>query len=354
VAVTGRARADVTLVNADRLRTFAQRVLRTTGLSDENAALVAEQIVWRDLREEHPIGLAALPSCVDAHVSGKANAAGTPTIARDTGVVAVVDGDGVWGQLTTAFAMRHAVTRARELGIGLALVRDSRTASTMGFYPTLAIAEGMIGFVITNSEPYQAPWGGTTKVLGNQAYALGAPAGGHHPLLFDGAATAISRARINSLALRGEALPEDVALDAEGRPTIDPIAALAGILLPSGGHKGYALSVFWEVLTSALADDAPEHADPKEGAGPGAVRTSLFVLAIDPRATVGLKRFTTSVDVLIDRLHASPPTQGVDRIYAPGERGYITAADRATTGIPFTASRIAELVALGAKVGVAW
>lgn len=34
-----------------------------------------------------------------------------------------------------------------------------------------------------------------------------------------------------------------------GLPTTDPAAALAGILLPMGGHRGYALALLFEVLT---------------------------------------------------------------------------------------------------------
>ena len=346
MATTPTSRADTTRVSADQARRFSAAVLGKTGLSNEDVALIAEQLVWRDLREEYPIGLAGLPSCVSALQSGRADPRAKPRIARDTGALAVVAGERAWGQIAGVFAMRHAIENARKLGIGLAVVRDSLTASTMGYYPTLAIAQGMVGFVITNSNPLQPPWGGTTKVLGNQAFALGAPAGRNHPLLFDGAATATSRARINSLARRGERLPDGVALDADGQPTNDPAAALAGMLLPSGGHKGYALSVFWEVLTGALADDAPVDGDDD--------RTSLFVLAIDPRATVGSERFAANVDALIDRIHASPPQAGVDRVYAPGERGYITAKERATTGIPLSATRIEELRAFGEKMGVPW
>jgi LDH2 family malate/lactate/ureidoglycolate dehydrogenase len=139
-----------------------------------------------------------------------------------------------------------------------------------------------------------------------------------------------------------------VALDASGRPTTDPAAALAGMLLPSGGHKGYALSVFWEVLTGALADAIAPTSNEDEH------HAAQFVLAIDPRASVGAERFAESVDALIDRIHESPPADGVERVYAPGERGYLTAAERRTSGIPLRASRIAELAALGQRMDVAW
>ncbi len=52
---------------------------------------------------------------------------------------------------------------------------------------------------------------------------------------------------------RGEPLPEGVALDVSGRPTVDPAEAIAGIMVPMGGHRGYGLAVMWEVLTGVLA-----------------------------------------------------------------------------------------------------
>jgi LDH2 family malate/lactate/ureidoglycolate dehydrogenase len=345
VVATHPPKGEASRIRAADLVRFSHDVLRAAGFSNDDASLVAEQLVWRDLREEVPVGLAALPSAVEAARRGAGK--GTPRIASELGAVAVVAGAGVWGQITAVYAMREAVTRARTHGVGVVSVRDSETANAMGFYPTLAIDAGMVGIIITNSEPYQAPWGGTTKVLGNQAFAMGAPAAKHHPLLFDAAATALSMGRIRSLQRRGLPLPEGGAVDAEGRPTIDPVAAIAGALLPSGGHKGYALSVFWEVLTGVLADDRP-------AAGRDKHQTSLFVLAIDPRATVGTERFRQSVEELVDRIHSSPPAPGVDRVWAPGERGYVTAQERRATGVPISASRIVELRELGEKLGVKW
>jgi len=312
-------------------------------MSHDDAALVAEQLVWRDLREQFPHALTALASCLGSIEKGETDPRARPAVAKELGAVSLVEAHRAWGQISAVYAMRLAIERATKSGVGIAIVRNSQTANAMGYYPTLAIKAGMVGLTVTNSEPYQPPWGGTTKVIGNQAWTYGAPASRNHPLLYDGSSTQISMARIRDLERRGEPLPAGVALDKAGDPTTDPAAVFT--LLPSGGHKGYGLSVFWEVLTSALADDAlPE--DSK--------RTSLFVLAIDPEASVGRARFMATVDELIDRIHASPPQAGVDRVTAPGERGYITAAERAKTGIPIKAARMSELAAIGKKYGVAW
>jgi LDH2 family malate/lactate/ureidoglycolate dehydrogenase len=49
----------------------------------------------------------------------------------------------------------------------------------------------------------------------------------------------------------GKLLPEGWAIDSTGQSTTDPIAALAGSLLPFGGHKGSALSTMIELLAGA-------------------------------------------------------------------------------------------------------
>jgi putative ABC transport system permease protein len=50
--------------------------------------------------------------------------------------------------------------------------------------------------------PLLAPWGGTTKLLGNQAYAIGAPAGRYAPLLLDTSNSATSYGNIRMMLER--------------------------------------------------------------------------------------------------------------------------------------------------------
>jgi ureidoglycolate dehydrogenase (NAD+) len=65
--------------------------------------------------------------------------------------------------------------------------------------------------------------------------------------------------------------------------------------------------------------------------------------------------FPDRVDQLIGRVHATPRAPGVDRIYVPGERGYLTAQQRERDGIPVPAERAEKLRLLAAELGVpAW
>jgi LDH2 family malate/lactate/ureidoglycolate dehydrogenase len=225
----------------------------------------------------------------------------------------------------------------------------------MGYYAELAARERMIGLAINDGTPLMPPPGGTTRVVGNQAFAIAAPAGRHPPLLFDSALSGVSWTQIEELRDRGDPLGDGLALDPSGAPTTDHAAAIAGMLLPIGGHRGFGLALIWEVLTGVLSGNerfASRITPLAELDRPQSV--AHFYLAIDPTVAMPYEEFTSRVDALIDQVHASPPASGVSRIFVPGEQGHATAARRERDGIPVSAERAAELEALGRELEVSW
>jgi len=83
----------------------------------------------------------------------------------------------------------------------------------------------------------------------------------------------------------GKKLPEGWAIDADGEPTIEPEAALAGAMLPFGGHKGSAISTMVELLAGIMIGDltSPEVLD-YLGTTTLAPRHGELVLAFSPQA----------------------------------------------------------------------
>jgi LDH2 family malate/lactate/ureidoglycolate dehydrogenase len=214
------------------------------------------------------------------------------------------------------------------------------------------VRAGQVGLAITNSMPLLAPWGGTTKLLGNQAYAIGCPAGRYPPLLLDTSNSATSWGYVRLAHERGEPLDPGLAFDRDGQPTTDPAAALEGLLAPAGGHKGFGLALMWEILTGVLGGLA---FGPNVGGLEDVTRTqevSHFLLALDPAAYLPLDQFTARVDSLIEQIGNVPPVPGVERPYAPGEQGFARAAARERDGIPLSARRQSELAAIAKRVGV--
>jgi LDH2 family malate/lactate/ureidoglycolate dehydrogenase len=340
-------------VRTEALRTFIRQVLLAVGMRPAAADLTADAMVWADLRAIDPHGVAKLPVLVARIESGTTAADAEPTVVSETATTALIDAGTIWGQVSATWAMELAVEKARMHQLGAVVVRNSSSLGALGYYPLVAVRAGMIGLAITNSMPLLAPWGGTRKLLGNQGYAIGCPAGRYPPLLLDTSNCATSWGNVRMVAERGEQLAPGLAFDAEGRPTTDPAAALEGLLAPAGGHKGFGLALMWEVLTGVLGGLA-------YGANVGALEdlsrpqeVSHFVLALDPAAYLPLDLFTARIDSLIAQIGSNPPTPGVERPYAPGEQGFARAAARERDGIPLSGRRQAELVTLAERIGVA-
>ncbi|HEX9268566.1 MAG TPA: Ldh family oxidoreductase [Candidatus Limnocylindria bacterium] len=343
--------AEAVVVPADQLRAFAAAVARAAGMPADDAAVVADGMVWTELRGID-IGIKRLPTLVARIRGGGTIADPKPVVIKESPTFAVLDGRGAWGQVTAARAMRIAIAKARAGGVGACVVRDTGNALAMGYYPWLAVQEGLIGLAITNAIPLQAPWGGSQKLLGNQAYAIGCPTGRHAPVIFDGATTALSWVGIHEYQSRGEPLPSGVALDVRGEPTTDPAAALAGLLLPAGGHKGYGLALMWEILTGVLSGGEVFAPFVSGMQGHERAGQSTFLLAIDPSMSMPRETFLERVDTLIERIHASPPAPGVERVYVPGERSAEIAAVGERDGIRLPSARVDELRALSHELGV--
>ncbi|NIK61444.1 Ldh family oxidoreductase [Kribbella shirazensis] len=340
-----------------RLSRFTADVFVHLGMSDEDAGLLADYFVWVELHGVPAMGVRRIPEFVDRlrHGGTRCGGVADSKIVRDHPAFAVVDAQDTFAQLAGHRAMQIAVGKARATGLGAVSVRNTTTAGVVGYYSALAAEQQMIGLVVNNSAPVMAAYGAAERTLGVQALSMASPAGEHPPLLLDMTNSAMSMARMYEHQLRREQLPGNVALSADGTPTIDPEAGHAGILLPMAGHRGYGLALMWEVLVGVLAGGQHFGNDvrwPSEHALPSG--NSLFVLAVDPAAALPYETFTGRVDTLIDRMHDARPAAGVDRVLVPGERSQIAARARRREGIVVPDDVVASLVALGSELGVAW
>jgi LDH2 family malate/lactate/ureidoglycolate dehydrogenase len=142
-------------------------------------------------------------------------------------------------------------------------------------------------------------------------------------------------------------------VDPEGRPTTDPVQAMAGALLPFGGFKGSGVSLLVDLIAGALAgassgpEIVPLYQRLAEAQGIGQFFLALNVAAFEPP-----EAFAQRVDETVRRLRALPRAAGVARIYAPGEPEFLRAADYARDGIPLPADALAEMARVAAMLGI--
>jgi (2R)-3-sulfolactate dehydrogenase (NADP+) len=128
-----------------------------------------------------------------------------------------------------------------------------------------------------------APAGGRSAVYGTNPIAFAAPLEGRPPVVVDLSLSKVARGNLVAAKQKGEAIPDDWALDPDGRPTTDPAQGIAGTMLPLGGAKGAALAFMVEALAAAvvgtnLAVEASSFLDDKGGPP----RTGQLLIVIDP------------------------------------------------------------------------
>ena len=147
------------------------------------------------------------------------------------------------------------------------------------------------------------PTGGKRPVIGTNPFALAVPDGaGGARLVIDQSASAVAKSEIVLRARQGEPIEPDWALDAEGNPTEDAEAALAGSMRPAGGQKGFGAGLMVEIFAAALAGaNLGLEASPFSGPKGGPPGTGQFFIAIDPSAFAG-DAFAPAMDRLAEAI----------------------------------------------------
>ena len=229
---------------------------------------------------------------------------------------------------------------ARRQGIAAAGIRRSHHCGAAGL-PVEKLAEaGCIAILFANTPAAMAPWGGSRAVFGTNPLAFGCPLPGRAPVVIDLALSKVARATIVGAKQRGEAIPEGWALDAEGRPTTDPAAALDGTMAPLGDAKGTALALMVELLAAGLtgARFAAEASSFLDAAGdpPG---TGQLVLAIDASALSpgAPERFAVLAAAIEDQ----------DGTRLPGSRRLALRARAVVDGLMLPDALFSEIAKLG-------
>lgn len=335
----------------DRLKDFTAQVLVKVGMPADDAALVADSLVEANVRGVDSHGVLRLPAYVAKLKAGGTRARPAVRIVRDGPATALVDGDHGMGQVVAAFAMRAAMEKARQAGVGMVLVRNSEHFGAAAYYAMMAAREGMIGVASTNTPPIMAPWGGRQPAIGNNPLAVAVPSGDGRPIVLDMAMSKVAAGKVRLAAKKGEKIPLGWIVDREGRPTDNPADYEEGALLP-GDHKLYGLAVIVEALTAALSGAAMlsgvsrwmEEPDRPMNAG-----HAFMAIRID--AFMPQEEFAERMSRLVGELRNSPPAVGVDRILLPGDVEYDT-AERRREGLDVPVAVFEDLCRLGEEYGV--
>ncbi len=344
------ADSDLILIDAGTLKAFVSDIFVAKAMLPADAAIVADVLVWADLRGAESHGIGRIPGYLGTIDRGVLDVRAVPEITRERPATFVMAAHQAAGSVAMLRAMEHAISRAPQSGVTMGVVGGTTHTGPIGYYALKAAEAGHIGMVFGSGPPNMAYYGARVPSLHTGPVAIAIPAYDARPLLLDMASAVASRGKVRHALDTGRSIPEGWALTEDGRPTTDP--ATAAIQLPLGGPKGSGLSLMLECLTGMLAGVPILTAMlPPEG-NRRHVQNGL-VMAIDIEAFMDGDTYRREVDRLAQTLKALPKADGVDDILMPGERGGRMAEDRLRDGIPVLAKTWDRVTKLANDLGVA-
>jgi len=347
-------------VQADQLRAFAQQVLEAVDVPTDQAADAADVLVWANLNGVDTHGVRNLrPLFVEGILAGRIKARADFQVEHETSVTARIDGDTGLGLSAGPWAMRLAMQKAQDHGVGITVVRNSRHYGAAGYHAMMPIAEDMIGISLTGMMwPQGSPIGvlptfGKLPMLSTNPIAVAVPTGVEATFLLDMATSITPMNRVMLFQEVGQPIPAGWALDTNGVSTTDPSVAMQ--LLPlggareSGGHKGYGLSVMVEIFCALLSGGWEKGAGGYAQSGDGHF---MMMMALRVDAFRPLNDFKEGMDAMIDAFHKSPTVEGRERVMVAGEPEAKNAKRRGEIGIPLPPNVAADLTALSEQFNV--
>jgi (2R)-3-sulfolactate dehydrogenase (NADP+) len=273
-------------------------------------------------------GISRVPMYL-AHVThGRVNPNAVPVIQQQSASAALINADNGFAFPACNQAIKLAIQKASETGIAVGAVTNSHHFGVAGNHLRAIADAGLVGWAMGNSPAAMPAWGGKRAIFGTNPIAAIFPRTNADPILIDLSLSEVARGKIMVAAKNGTPIPQGWALDAQGNPTTDAKAALAGMMLPMGGVKGAMLAMVVEIMVTALT-----------GAHFGAEADSFFIdagnqprlgqlfLVINPDALAGRLAYESRLSALIDVVLQDPDVR------LPGTRRFALAEEAMREGL---------------------
>jgi LDH2 family malate/lactate/ureidoglycolate dehydrogenase len=327
----------------DAVRSFAVDAYQAAGMAADDAATMAGNQMWSDLRGVDTHGVQRIPWYLRWFAEGRSDPTAQLEIVSDKPAALVGDGHGALGQLVATHFVQRLIAKARGSGIALGVLRHSNDWGCGAWYPNLAADAGLVAMATTTSVPNLAPFGARTRLFGNNPIAFAFPrraagsASSLRPIIYDGALTPVALGKVLRARSESTSIPEEWGFrDRDGRPTTDPQNALDGIIPAIGGYKGTGLALVTNVLAGVLSGSA-------HTAAVDVGRRGQFFLLVDPGFLGDADGYYADIEDMVAQVRAAEVLPG-QQVFLPGEPEWRTFETRSAAGvIPYPASVVRAL-----------
>jgi L-2-hydroxycarboxylate dehydrogenase (NAD+) len=352
-----------------KMKSIVKNVFLKFGYSQEDSEIITDVILEADLRGIESHGVQRLDHYYRFIKQRKIKVNGQTEIVHETPVSAVIDAHEVAGQLSGYQAMQLAIQKAKQTGFGMVVIKNANHYGIAGYYPSMAIKEGLLGISMTNAEAMIPPTFGKRAMMGTNPIAIGINAK-PYPFILDMATSVVPRGKMEVYIKKKQSIPLGWALDRNGQETQDAIEVLDviknklfGGILPLGGaseifggHKGYGLGLMVEIFTGIFAGGYTSNFTCGYS-GPGIPLKNEFkfsscFIAINYGIFGDKTGIEDRLSEYLQQLRDSEKAEGHSRIYTHGEKELEARQERMANGIVVNAATLAEIQNICEDLGI--
>jgi L-2-hydroxycarboxylate dehydrogenase (NAD+) len=319
-------------IKYEELYSYTKTVLEKLGYPEEQADVTAWTLLEADARGVPSHGVGRLPFYESNIKSGFVFPAAKLEVVHETPLSLVVDGHNGIGPYLAKYTMTSVIEKAKKVGAGFGALRNSSHFGMAALWAEMATAEGFIGMSFTNTRICSVVTFGKERILGTNPICFAIPSAGKTPFILDMATTTTAHGKVEVYERRNKPMPVGWVVDENGNDTADTIAFqklyrstnpygghlfLGGAGEELGGHKGYGLGLFVDLLCAGMSMGAwsKETFSKTEGC-----KVASFFAAIRTDLFGNPAEIAAHVEEILKGVRESAKSQGHDRIYIHGEK----------------------------------
>ena len=304
-----------------KIKKIVKDIFIKNNLSSSDAEISSKAIINAELVGAYGHGLSRLKMYCDRIQKKIINPKPKIKIKKISPSISHIDAKNSIGFVAADIAIKTAIKNAKKTGIGMVAVKNSGHYGLSGYYAEQAVKKNLIAMIYTNAPPAIAPHGALKSLFGTNPICFASPTGSKIPFILDTSISMINRGKIRVAAKNNKKIPEGVALDIFGKPTIDAKKALEGVQLPIAGFRGSGLAWMVDILSGVLTggNHAGRVKDPFDDfSGP----QNIGHLFITFKANLFQKNYNQRIKDNIKTIKKLPKIKGIKEIMYPGENKF--------------------------------
>ena len=314
--------ADGIRVPVAALHRLVYQIFAAVPVADEHARLIADLMIDTDLRGVASHGVMQAKRYFSDFRSGATNRHPEVCLLREAASTAALSGDGGLGYIAGTRAMRMAMAKARETGIGAVTTTYHEHIGSAGKYPRLAIREQMIGICFSGHSFRGFAAGQTLNGSADAVpLAFGIPAGPDHP---------------DFLCDFSSNMPFDESFFAKH---------------PEVYFRGIGLSHLANIMSGTLGGQMLSQFDRDAVEYPRANQSGFF-MALAIESFVSVDAFKGDMDRLMAGVSGLLPYPGFARAQLPGGPEWDREREYCRDGVPVCREAQKDLEKIAAEVGL--